>query len=58
MSGKPFVGRAATLISSVVERERILIQRYGGTRYWNDTARPFANVTVLVGYGMLGGIYE
>lgn len=27
MSGKPFVGRAATLISSVVERERILSQR-------------------------------
>ena len=58
MSGKPFVRRAATLISSVAERERILNQRYGGTKYWKDTTRPFANVTVLVGYGILGGIYE
>ncbi len=49
MSGKPFVRRAATLISCVLERERILNQRYGGTRYWNDATRPFSKVTVLVG---------
>jgi len=58
MSGKHFVRRAATLISSVAETRENSNQRYGGTRYWNDMTRPFAKVAVLVGYGMLGGIYE